>query len=102
MRQRDGLIITAIAAGHTDDVIPRNTGVAIQHQFTDDAWCGLIVDRYIQGAGFDASAAKGATCRSEIQIRRTAEAVLWWMDQDDSLFASRYARLRAIDAMLLQ
>ena len=47
MLQRDGLVVAAIAAGLADDVLPGNAAVTIQHQLTDDAWCGFILCRYI-------------------------------------------------------
>jgi hypothetical protein len=102
MLQRNGLIITAIATGLADDVIPRDAAVTIQDQLAEDARCRLIFDLYIQWAGFDTSAAEAATSRLEIQIWRTSKTVVFWMNLNDRLFTGRYTGLSAIDAFLLQ
>lgn len=102
MLQRNSLIITAIATGLADDVIPRDAAVTIQNQLADDAWCGPIFSLYVQRADFDTSAAEAATSRLEIQIWRTSKTVVVRMNLDDRLFTGRYTRLSAIDAFLLQ
>ncbi|MEE9494825.1 MAG: hypothetical protein V3W04_15815 [Gammaproteobacteria bacterium] len=63
----DGLVITAVVAGHADDIVPGNADRLVQDSCADDGFDSRSY-RDINGACSNAVLAKGAATLAEVEV----------------------------------
>ena len=98
----DGVVITAPAAGHTDHIIPGDAGFPVQLRRADGWPGGSVVDRFIQGTGFDTGLAEGAARCVEIQVWQAGQVMVLRMQVDNARIAGGHAGVCAAGTMRLE
>ena len=95
------MVVAAPAAGHADNIIPGDAGIAVQLHGADH---GSAVGKHLDfhGAGSDAGLAKGAATTAEVQVGDACQCMVWRVQTDDLRFAGIRARMRAAQAVFGQ
>jgi len=97
----DGLDVTAVVAGHADDIVPGDTAITVQSCRTN-ARGACIGGGHVKGAGADAALAETATGYSKIKVGYAGQFMVSRVQPDDVRLTGCHTWMGAVRACFIQ